>query len=553
METTAPSPGHPTPLLLQDSPDPDAPLWERAIPAWAWHRVLGDTAAHLHGTEPDDQLWAAHDGRAHRLGPLGPHGRDLPLGPDGAEWYWVEGTGATRLEVDREATLPPVTVVMPTFRREQDATAQAARFAAMALVARVLVIDQGGTLAEHAGFSALRAARPMVELITQPNLGGSGGYARGMAATLDTPEHAVFLGDDDAMISEEALRRMLTAQALAPRPTIVGTGMLAAQEPSVLISHAETVDRRRFHWRPADGMHGPLDLSGTTPADWDALLPRHATTYSGWWGTLLPPGTVAALGLPAPYFLKWDDAEYGLRATAAGHEHLVLPGASVTHPTWDAYRTQMTWTARVMHRNRLTTAASDGAARGVVVHSLLHQLKHVLAGHHLTARLWEDGIDQFRAGPAGWLGHDLPRARSAGQEIVEAWQGEQAPLTVGLSPTRHRPLPLVRGACRAATRALGLTSRAPVVLALSAADVSWRSTLGADTVVVNNADGGRVDAWAVRGTEDRRLLRRVLRSHAGLLRSWGGLRRRYARALPASTTPAAWATLLPPNTTDGDR
>lgn len=550
METTAPPPGPLT--LLQDSPDPGAPLWDRAIPAWAWHRVLGDVTAHLHGTEPDDQLWAAHDGRAHRLGPLGPHGRDLPLGPDGAAWYWVEGTGATRLEVDREATLPPVTVVMPTFRREQDATAQAARFAAMDLVARVLVIDQGGTLAEHAGFSALRAARPVVELITQPNLGGSGGYARGMAATLDTPEHAVFLGDDDAVISEEALRRMLTAQALAPRPTVVGTGMLSAERPTVLVSHAERVGADRFHWRPADGMHGPFDLAGTTPAAWDRLLPRHEPNFTGWWGTLLPPGTVAELGLPAPFFLKWDDAEYGLRATTAGYQHLVLPGAGVVHPTWDAYRTQMSWTARVMHRNRLATAAARGAGRGVIAHSLLHQLKHILAGHHLTARLWAAGIEEASAGPDGWLGRDLERARPAGQKIVEQWRAEQAASGAATSRPRARPLGLAHGLLRAVARWLGVTP-GRVALELPAMAITWRWTLGADAVIVTGPDGGRLDAWEVRPREDRRLLRRTLVQHARLLRGWGRLRRRYGDALPRTTTAAAWQDRIAAPTPDGER
>ena len=65
----------------------------------------------------------------------------------------------------------------------------------------------------------------------------------------------------------------------------------------------------------------------------------------------------------------------------------MLPGTSVRHPSWNAHRTQMAWPARILHRNRLTTAVVHGSGRRVVLSSLLHQLKHVLAGHHLTATL----------------------------------------------------------------------------------------------------------------------------------------------------------------------
>src|SRR5699024_11747707 len=105
-------------------------------------------------------------------------------------------------------------------------------------------------------------------------------------------------------------------------------------------------------------------------------------------------------------------------ATAHGYAAVVLPRARVIRPTWGAYTAQMGWTARILHRNRLTSAAPHGAGRGVVVSSLLHQIKHILAGHHLTATLWSAGIDQFLAGRQEWLGRDLARSPQDGQGLV---------------------------------------------------------------------------------------------------------------------------------------
>ncbi|MFE5774739.1 glycosyltransferase family 2 protein [Brachybacterium sp. NPDC056505] len=586
--------------MLQRTLSAAAPLWEQAFAAWAWRHAVGPRPVHVEvegagigGTEanrsngargtdvlpasPRPHLLGADGDAAIDLGEIGAEGRTVNLAdPSTPAWLWVEGLRAAsagnestatagvgaagvgagygvRWWVDEQVELPRVSAVVPTFRRENDATAQAHAFAAMPFVARVLVIDQGGTLAGHVPFAELvqessaRDAAARIELIEQPNLGGSGGYARGMLAALEDPTQAIFLSDDDALISEESLRRLLTFQALAEAPTILGTGLLNADSPvgaPTLLTEAEHVERTTFFWRPADGMHGPLDLAGTTPADWDALLPRTSADYTGWWGTLLPPGAVGTLGLPAPFFLKWDDAEYGLRASASGYSTMVLPGASVTHPSWDAYRTQMSWSARILHRNRLATAAAHRAGRGVLADSLAHQLKHVLSGLHLTARLWDEGARAALAGPEAWLGRDLGTARADGQAVVDAWRERQRPRTESLEPTRTTPFSLPAGALRALARVLSPVRAPRSVLEIPADEVSWRTVLGADAVIITSAQGERIDAFAIEGHDDRSLLLRVLRTHVRLALRWGRLRRRYARALPRWTTAGAWREIL---------
>ena len=519
-------------------------LWDQALPAQAWRAVLGETTVSLEIDGGPAQLWSARSGRR-RLVARSAAGRlDLPLEADGAEWFWVEGpvrsvTWSAAIGTD----LPGVTVVMPTRLREQDAIAQSGRFARMGLVRRVIVVDQGGTLADLPEFARLRAEHPTIALVSQPNLGGSGGYARGMLEASDDPAAAVLFSDDDAVLSEESLRRMVTYQALAPRPTILGTPLFSSDRPTRLLAHSERVGAREFQWRAADRMHGAVDLADTIPADWTFVDPRDRANYTGWWGTLFPPGTVQRLGLPAPLFLKWDDAEYGLRATRHGFDHAVLPGTSVHHPPWTAFRTQMTWTARVLHRNRLAIAAAYGAGRGVIASSLLHQVKHVLAGHLLTAELWEDAIDAMRAGPDAWMGRDLQRARDDGERIVRAWHRDHD-LPADTPATRGSPIALPVAVLRAVRR-LVMPDRPPqAIVAVHADDVHWRTTLGADAVLVADDDGTTVSAFVVRGSDMRRALRRSLLSHLGLAVRWRSLVRRYRAELPRHTTPDSWSALF---------
>lgn len=537
-------------------------MWEQALPASVWHRVLGDVTSTLEIEGGPVTLWGARSGRRRQLATdvVGRH--PVRLAAHGPQWLWVEGpVRAVSWSVERTVELPPVTVVMPTMRREQDAIVQAERFARMDCVQDVLVIDQGLTLAQRPEFVDLLAQRPEIRLITQPNLGGSGGYARGMLEAAASPGNAVLFTDDDAVLPAESLRRMVTFQALCTTPTILGTPLFSAAKPDRLIALSEAVRGGDFQWHATDGVRGPVDLAGTTPEQWAFLRRRGEANYTGWWATLFPPGTAADVGLPAPFFLKWDDAEYGLRATTQGYRHQVLPGTSVHHPPWTMYRTQMTWTARVLHRNRLATAAAHGSGRGVILSSLLHQGKHVLAGLHLTAALWDHGIDSFLSGPESWLGRDLARARADGGKVVSDWT-EQAGIghpttghstagrptagrpTEPLAVTRHRPLPLLPALGRAVLRLL-LPDRPPrLVMGVREDSLTWRTALGADAIVITDAAHPAAATYPVRGSTGRRLLRGTLGRHLRMALRWRGLQRRYRRALPRTTTTRAWSQLF---------
>jgi hypothetical protein len=63
-------------------------------------------------------------------------------------------------------------------------------------------------------------------------------------------------------------------------------------------------------------------------------------------------------------------------------------------------------------------------------------------------------------------------------------------------------------------------------------------------VVVTDADGAVEVAFAAPGSQMRRMLGRVLRSHLDLARRWPSLVRRYRAALPRHTTAAAWTAML---------
>lgn len=463
------------------------------------------------------------------------------------EWLWVEVADPclitqVRWSTSREVHLPLVTVVMPTFNRETDALTQASRFLDNSMVGHVVVIDQARTLHLNEEFSKLRNDNPeRLVFIQQANLGGSGGYARGMNESMRWPEHAVLNSDDDAQLPPESLRRMLVAQALAAQngqKVVIGTAMFSAETPTHLISGAEAVDFSNFMWGPADDIGGPIDISQQQKDALPAFALKKKPNYSGWWGTLLPPGAVASVGLPAPYFIKWDDAEYGLRAQKMGYQFLTLPGVGVWHPTWGAKSTVGSWMSLPLHRNRLVTAAAYGASRKVVWDSFIHQVKHILSLQYIPAELWAAGIEQMRKGPSAWLGYDLQQVRAKAQNIID----KEVLHTSKKSSKRSVEKESLRRDVFAAVTGLIRPSRSQpkTVRVVPADSLSWRDGIGADVVVLTDSEGQITGEMRRRPSRAVPLLLRTIEQHIHLAFRWHALQREYRTALPQVVTRGYW-------------
>ena len=479
--------------------------------------------------------------------------------PDDVQWCWVSwraGPGPARLDSSTWVasglpTLPAlrVTAVIPSFRRERQALSQLRRLLDPALtdvVARVILVDQAGTLRATPGMTeVVDLAGPRLMLCEQGNLGGSGGFARGMLEASAFPDEAVLLLDDDARIDPEILRRMVVLSALssaAGRPTILGTPLFSAEQPTVLTTTTEVVVRSGFRWGRSDGLRGPVDLAASGPPDWGFVRPDAPTDYVGWWGALLPVGAIADLGLPAPYFLKWDDAEYGLRATRAGYRIRVAPGTAVWHPTWATKGTLSSWAAMPLHRNRLATAAAYGANRGVLVDSLAHQVKHVLSLQYDVADLWDAGLAEVLTGP-GWLDGGGSSTRERAEQVLA---GNPAATGLPRADTRTARPPTTRGFAgrplSVARSIIGMFRPARVrhVATLRASEFHWSDAVGRDAVILEGAGRTLVRDPA----RARHAMARTLRLHATAARAWPTLVARYRVALPASTTAARWRVAL---------
>src|SRR5699024_6507657 len=140
-------------------------------------------------------------------------------------------------------------VAICTFNRADDCAATVAALAAdpevAALIDRVQVTDQG---TDHVDGRAVFTAAAEIfgdrmHYLRQANLGGAGGFSRGMfEATADPAIDHVLIMDDDVRVEPETVLRMAAFARHTSVPTLVGAQMLYLFNPDYLLASAEGVD-----------------------------------------------------------------------------------------------------------------------------------------------------------------------------------------------------------------------------------------------------------------------------------------------------------------------
>ena len=332
--------------------------------------------------------------------------------------------------------VPRTDVVVCTFNRVEDCLntlqAMADDPVALAHIGTVHVVDQGGDpLESRPRFTDVSAALgSRLRYLRQPNLGGAGGFTRGIfdaTAGEADQQSDVLLMDDDVLLDPEILIRLTGFAANTAHPMIIGGQMLNLLHPGHLHISAEYADPEMLAVGiPVPGALREAYLLGKD----DRGLPinqerRVDTEYNGWWSCLIPAAIVRAIGYPLPLFFQWDDIEYGYRARAHGFPTVALPGAGVWHADF-GWKDWDEWHRYFNMRNGLITAAlhTPFSIQRIVRH-LGKLLAHYLVGMHygLAATLLKavedflEGPDVLHDGSAAAVA-EIRRIRSAYPETV---------------------------------------------------------------------------------------------------------------------------------------
>jgi len=386
------------------------------------------------------------------------HEFELSLAPfeDGG-WLWFDITAESDCTIKSAEWWAPrepadhagdkkVTVGIPTFNRPKDAVAALYALAedpeVDEVIDAIIMPDQGtkhpadepgyAEITEHFGdrFFEFR----------QGNLGGSGGYSRIMYEALGdkTPDspYIVYM-DDDIAIEPDSILRALQVSRYATTPMLVGGQMLNLQERSHLHSMGEVIDRHTFMWTSAPHVHydhnfakhplsdqGKFDDKPDAPNSRD-LHRRIDVDYNGWWMCMYPREVAETIGQPLPLFIKWDDAEFGIRAGKAGYPTASWPGIAIWHMAWSDKDDAIDWQAYFHLRNRLIVAAfhHDGPTGGILRSMQKATIKHLMCLEYSTVAIQNEAMRDFLKGPEGLfdvLESSLPKVAAMRKQYPDA-------------------------------------------------------------------------------------------------------------------------------------
>ena len=502
---------------------------------------------------------------------------ELPLETfiDGG-WYWFDLTaegGALRLvsgewvaRTDR-TTPGTLSVGITTFNRPtfcvDQLVALAEQEGVLAVLDEVLVIDQGTQkVVDDPRFADVDGRLGgRLRVIEQPNLGGSGGFSRAMDETASKGASTYcLLLDDDVVCEPEGILRAATFADLARTPTIVGGQMLSLYDRCVLHAFGESVAEYRWFWGPADGTFHGMDFGRQSLRATPWLHRRIDVDYNGWWMCLIPTDVIRKIGLSVPMFIKWDDAEYGLRARDAGHPTVTLPGVAVWHVPWHEKDDTLDWQAYFHRRNRISSALMHSPyERGgrLILESFETQVRHLLAMQYSAAEMGLMAIEDLLEGPQRMhrdVARRVPELRALRKEYPDARAGddlEDFPTPRRKKPPRKGVSPmapagragLVKSAGAGALRQLlpvRAMSRRHPELAVPHLYLQWWRLARVDSALVSAANGSSA-SWYQRDPEKfRELMARSVRLHVELYRRWSSLSEQYRDALPGLSSPQAW-------------
>ena len=434
------------------------------------------------------------------------------------------------------------------------------------LVDRIFIIDQGDRRVDaQPEYPAVAASLgETLRIITQPNLGGSGGFARAMAETLDRPDSDfVQLLDDDVRLEPESVRRSIVFGRYASTPTIVGAHMFDLLDRPKLHAWAEVVDDEPFMWRALYQEKLPHDFSSSNLRQTPMLHKRLDADYNGWWMCLIPTEVIRSVGLALPAFIKWDDAEYCLRAREAGYPTVSVPGVALWHVSWVGKDDTIDWQAYFHARNRIVAGLLHSPVPGggrLLRHSRRVDLKHLMMMQYYPVALRHRALRDVLSGPDHMranLATAMPAARALAGEFSETYVHKDSGVPLrsrrGRQVFKQRSPHDLDNPTELRLRWFTFTTllshwiHAPRPENVAHPEVEfgkydahwWRLPLY-DSALVSAADGSGKNIYVRDRAKYRRMLLDSVRLHRRLRREWAALSDRYRTAQPEMTSLEAW-------------
>lgn len=295
-----------------------------ALPERSWERVANEVVT-LSGDAP------AHLDLSHVF--------DIPF-DEGVLYFEMRAlrngilTDASWHTSDTPRRIPDLMLSITTFKREAAVERTVRRFARFIAESdlkdhiRLTVVDNGKSAKIENG--------PHVRSVQNENLGGAGGFSRGLIEARNTgATHCLFM-DDDASVHMESIERTWTMLAYAIDPaTAIAGSMINASHRWAIWENGAVFNTRCIPLHMGVDLRDPIKAFGM---EFDTTGPAPANFYGGWWYFAFPVDQVKHM--PFPFFVRGDDVSFSL---AHDFNILTLPGVVSFQDSFTDKESPLTW------------------------------------------------------------------------------------------------------------------------------------------------------------------------------------------------------------------
>jgi GT2 family glycosyltransferase len=294
---------------------------------------------------------------------------------------------------------------------------------------RVLVVDNAQNLQPQIPDGA------PVRVLPNPNLGGAGGFARGLIEFREEgwSTHVVFM-DDDISLEPESIMRTISLLTFANDPDLCVHGaMMSEEQPWMQFEAGSAYEFRSVYPLRAHGRG--IDLRSRSEMVRDHL--EIDIDYSAWWFTVFPMHLGAEN--PLPVFVRGDDVAFGLMHT--GKHTVTLNGIAVWHADFALKNNPSSLYYEVRNFALIDTLVFDDHRwRHLAWRYLSFGFRNAYSHRYASAEYMIWGMKDFLAGPDEWMNIDHAAKHD---EIRHVTEEKAMPLTddlknLGFTPPRSK-------------------------------------------------------------------------------------------------------------------
>ena len=259
----------------------------------------------------------------------------------------------------------------------------------------VNIIDNGKTLDVESidGFH--------LKVFPNKNVGGAGGFTRGMIESLRMPQKPdyVLLMDDDVLIMSESLyRTYYLLRILKPEyyGHFVSGAMFDYDKRYLLYEDIGYVHRSSAGYGP---LKDKLNMKSLSCLLNNELMTTRQQDYSyaGWWYCCIPINAIEKNGLPLPLFVRGDDVEFSIRNQA---KFITMNGICIWHVGFSG-KFNAAMELYQVHRNSLIIQAVSNIFPDIDFVVRINSLfwKELTRFAYSNAEQLLEAIDDFMKGP----------------------------------------------------------------------------------------------------------------------------------------------------------